>query len=113
MGHWGEAVRQAAGIIDQDSPSAARPKIARLVQAEERGGLIADRVAQALGLARGAPAEEIGLAFRRLLETVAGRKPLVLLLDDLQWAEPALLDLLEGLAGQARVPLLLLCLARP
>ena len=110
-----EAVKQAAGIIDEDSQEAARDKIGRLLQKEERGVLIADRVTQALGLAPGvAPAEEIGWAFRRLFTAIAREKPLVLLFDDLQWAEAALLDLLDHLSGQSRdVQLLLLCLARP
>jgi class 3 adenylate cyclase len=110
-----EAVKQAAGIIDEDSQEAARTKIGRLVLDEERGALIADRVVQALGLAPGvAPAEEIDWAFRRLFQAMARERPLVVLIDDLQWAEAALLDLLEHLVGQASdVQLLLLCLGRP
>ncbi|HYY77928.1 MAG TPA: AAA family ATPase [Actinomycetes bacterium] len=53
-------------------------------------------------------------AVRRLLEALASRRPTVLLVDDLHWAEPDLLDLLEyvhAFAGQAR--LLLVVAARP
>ncbi len=45
------------------------------------------------------------------LDTLA--RPLVLCLDDLQWAEPALLDLVERLAASRSAPILLVCLARP
>ena len=45
---------------------------------------------------------------------LAERRPLVVVLDDLQWAEATFLDLVEHVADLARgVPLLLLCLARP
>ena len=52
-------------------------------------------------------------AFRRLLEVSAGDGPLVVLLEDLHWAAPDLLDLVEYLLGWATGPLLLLCVARP
>ena len=52
-------------------------------------------------------------AFRRLLEVSAGDRPLVVLLEDLHWAAPDLLDLVEYLLGWATGPLLLLCVARP
>ena len=47
-------------------------------------------------------------------ETLAREQPLVLVLDDIQWAEPAFLDLVEYLAGWSRdAPILVCCLARP
>jgi class 3 adenylate cyclase/tetratricopeptide (TPR) repeat protein len=61
-----------------------------------------------------APSEQIAWAFRRLLEETAQEKPLVVLLDDLQWAEGKLLDLVEHVADLSRdAPILLLCMARP
>ena len=54
------------------------------------------------------------LATRALLEQRAAERPLVLLVDDLHWAEPPMLDLVEHIADWSRgVPILLLCLARP
>jgi DNA-binding SARP family transcriptional activator len=59
-------------------------------------------------------AAEIFWATRRLLETLARREPLLVIFDDLHWAEPTFLDLVETLAAQAEdAPMLLLCLARP
>jgi class 3 adenylate cyclase len=54
------------------------------------------------------------LATRALLERHAAERPLVLVVDDLHWAEPPMLDLVEHVADWSRtVPILLLCLARP
>jgi len=57
--------------------------------------------------------EELFLAVRRLLESLAAERMVILLVDDLQWAEPMLLDLLDHVADLSRVgPILLLCAAR-
>ena len=62
---------------------------------------------------RSSPADT-QLATRALLEGVAEAQPLVLVLDDLHWAEAPLLDLVEHLADWAReAPIFLLCIARP
>ena len=51
---------------------------------------------------------------RRLLEELARERPLVVVVEDIHWAEPTFLDLLEYLAGWTHdAPVLLLCLARP
>ena len=52
-------------------------------------------------------------AFRRLLESATGDGPLVVLLEDLHWAAPELLDLVEYLLGWTAGPVLLVCVARP
>jgi tetratricopeptide (TPR) repeat protein len=58
--------------------------------------------------------EETFWRVRKLLEGVAAERPLVVLLDDMHWAEPTFLDLVEHLADLSRdAPILLLCLARP
>ncbi|MGB8875128.1 MAG: protein kinase, partial [Solirubrobacteraceae bacterium] len=57
--------------------------------------------------------EELFLAVRQLLESIAVEQPTILHVDDLQWAEPMLLDLLDHVADVSRVaPLLVLCAAR-
>ncbi len=61
-----------------------------------------------------APADEIAFAVRKLFEARAAQRPLVVLFDDLQWAEPTFLDLIEHVADWSRdAPILLLCLGRP
>ena len=88
--------------------------LARRLADVERGEQIADRVAIAIGAGgRGGPGEEIQWAFRRLLERIAADGPLVVALDDLHWAEPWLLDLVEYLAAFADGPIVLVALARP
>jgi class 3 adenylate cyclase/tetratricopeptide (TPR) repeat protein len=58
--------------------------------------------------------EETRVAFRRLLEARAGERPQVAVIDDLQWAEPTFLDLVEHVADLSRgAPIFLLCIARP
>jgi class 3 adenylate cyclase/tetratricopeptide (TPR) repeat protein len=58
--------------------------------------------------------EEIFWAYRKLFEMVAQERPLVLVLEDIHWAEPTLLDLIEHVVEWTRdAPMLLLCLARP
>ena len=67
-----------------------------------------------LGGSTGATSEEIFWAVRRLFEALARVRPLVVVLDDLQWAEPTFLDLVEHVADLARdAPIVLLCMARP
>ena len=61
-----------------------------------------------------ASSEQTFWSVRRLLEGVARRAPLVLVLEDVHWAEPKLLDLVEYIGAWCRgAPLFVLCLARP
>jgi class 3 adenylate cyclase/tetratricopeptide (TPR) repeat protein len=58
--------------------------------------------------------EETFWAYRKLFEALARERPLVLMLDDIHWAEPALLDLVEHAVEWTReAPILIVCLARP
>ncbi|HUK44438.1 MAG TPA: adenylate/guanylate cyclase domain-containing protein [Gaiellaceae bacterium] len=58
--------------------------------------------------------EEIAWGVRRLLESAARERPLVVLFDDVHWGEPTFFDLIEHVADLSRdAPILLLCLARP
>jgi hypothetical protein len=55
----------------------------------------------------------VGPAVRRLFEALASRRALIMLLEDIHWAEPTFLDLVDYLAREATQRILLLCLARP
>ena len=72
-------------------------------------------MASAIGLSDAiVPTDEVFWGVRRLLETIARRQPLVVVIDDLQWAEPTLLELVEHVADLSRdAPILLLAIARP
>ena len=64
--------------------------------------------------ARAAPTGELFWAVRRFLESLAGSRPVVAVLEDVHWAEPTLLDLVEYLgAWSSDAPVLVLCIAKP
>ncbi len=103
-----DIVREIAG----DDP---HPRLAELLADDERGAVAARLVAGAVGAGDDATSpEETAWAFRRVLEALAAHRPLVVVVDDIHWAEPELLDLLEYLpAFSSGSPILILCLARP
>jgi class 3 adenylate cyclase/tetratricopeptide (TPR) repeat protein len=109
-----ELIRGAAGLTEEHRPDDARRKVESLLAGEDDAPMVAEWIGQMLGLAEvTAEQEEMFWAVRRLLETLARDQALVLVLDDLHWAEPTLLDLVEHLADWARdAPLLVVCLAR-
>jgi class 3 adenylate cyclase/DNA-binding SARP family transcriptional activator len=89
--------------------------IVTAVGSEPDGALIVERIGGAIGTTSDpASTEETFWAIRRLFETLARDRPLVVCLEDVHWAEPTFLDLLEYVAGWSKVaPILLLCVARP
>jgi len=74
-----------------------------------------ERLAQFLGVAGAEAApEETHWAVRKLFEVLADSRPIVGVFEDIHWAEPALLDLIEHVTERsASAPILLLCTARP
>ncbi|MGH3092396.1 MAG: AAA family ATPase [Gaiellaceae bacterium] len=102
-----------AEIVRQVGGEDARARLAGLVGGTD-GELVGERVAGAVGLAETTSrTEEIFWAVRRLFESLARDGPLVVVLDDVHWAESTLLDLVEYVLAFARAPLLLVCAARP
>ena len=105
-------------VAQAGAPEGTRQELEALLDGEADAARVAEWLAGALGPGeRDGPgtlaAPEIFWATRRLLETLARRRPLVVVLEDLHWAEPTFLDLAEAVATQARQGLLLVCLARP
>jgi class 3 adenylate cyclase/tetratricopeptide (TPR) repeat protein len=114
--YWplGEVVRTLAGITDEDDSATARSRIEATLKDEADAATIAERLSAAIGLgeARGTP-EETAWAARRFLEVLAAGQPLVVVIDDLQWAEPAMLDMVDHIATWTLdAPILLIGLAR-
>jgi class 3 adenylate cyclase/tetratricopeptide (TPR) repeat protein len=108
-------ILMAAGVeVAPDSPERARGQLLTLLIGEAHADLIAERIVQLVGLGSGvAQTDELFWGFRRLLEALARRRPLVVVFDDLHWAEPTLLDLIEHVVGWSRdAPILVLCGAR-
>ena len=111
-----EVVRDLAAEAGSGAPAEVRDALAAHLAGDPKAALVADVLAQAVGLGDtgGYPAEKIRWAARRLFELLAERRPVVVVLDDLQWAEATFLDLIEHVADLARdAPVLLLCLTRP
>ncbi len=110
-----EMVREACGITGTDSRSAARSKIGAALSGADEAELIADRVAAVSGFTEtSAGMQETFWAIRRFLESMQRDEPIVVMFDDVQWAEPTFLDLVEYLSGWTReARMLLLCLGRP
>ena len=120
-GAFGHHVKQIAHVFDSDGLEEANEKLRTtlvdLVGSEEEGAEHARHLALLLGLGDDGTVsdrETLFFSARVLLETVASREPIVLLFEDIHWADPSLLDLLETLAGRLHdVPILLLALTRP
>jgi class 3 adenylate cyclase len=115
-----EMVRRSAGIAESDAVEMAHRSLARrLLQlgpdADERGWL-EPRLLVLLEPREdhGFERDELFAAWRRFFELEAEEAPVVLLFEDLQWADPGLLDFIEYVADWSRHrPILLLTLARP
>ena len=110
-----QLIREAAGLGDDTDAEIVTTRVGALVVDDEpdRDRLV-DILAGLVGAASARSVEETFWAIRRLVTSIASTQPMVIVIDDIQWAEPLLLDLLEHLAEWVQdVPLLLLCLARP
>jgi class 3 adenylate cyclase/tetratricopeptide (TPR) repeat protein len=106
-----EILRSAARIRDEDSADQAQARLARLLPDDPAA---ATHLGRLLGLIEGvSTSAEIAFAVRTLLVGLASRQPLLLLIDDIQWAEHALLDLILDLPRSIEAPVFVLCLARP
>jgi len=109
-----EALRQLLGVEASASPEAVRESTrAQIPGDESERARIAGGIAALLTGSPAAP-EETFFVVRRLLAGLAASRPVVFIVDDLQWAEPLLLDLVEHLVQWGSgVPLLVLAAARP
>jgi class 3 adenylate cyclase/tetratricopeptide (TPR) repeat protein len=113
----GEIVKAEAGILESDSSETAAAKLDAAIPPEEPDRQwLARRLAPLVGAESAPPAErqELFTAWRRFLEGLAAFRTTVLVVEDLHWADEALLAFLEYLAEWSEgVPLLIVCAARP
>ena len=85
-----------------------------IIQALTSVGDRARSIVERLDSGGAATREELFWEVRRLLESLARDRPVILHVDDLQWAESMLLDLLDHIVDLSRdAPILVLCTARP
>jgi class 3 adenylate cyclase/DNA-binding transcriptional ArsR family regulator len=117
----GEMVKAQAGILESDEPQEVARKleetVAQHVEEAERSW-VEGRLRPLVGLGgdkeTGGSREESFSAWRRFLESLAERRPLVLVFEDLHWAGDELLDFVDELPEWVEdAPLLVLCTARP
>jgi class 3 adenylate cyclase/tetratricopeptide (TPR) repeat protein len=109
-----EAVQTAAGIERTDDVAAARSGLAALLEGAEQRDRIGALVAGLLGWDEPGATEDAFWAVRKLFEHLARDEPLVLVFDDIHWAQPTFLDLVEHLADWTReAAMLVVCVARP
>ena len=116
----GEIVKAHAGILESDDSATAEEKLDSMVEGlaedEAEREWLTRHTRPLVGLegAERAEREEAFAAWRRLLEAAAEQRPLVLVFEDLHWADDGLLDFVDHLADWATtVPLLIVCTARP
>jgi predicted ATPase/class 3 adenylate cyclase len=110
-----EVVKNAAGITDEDSGDQAVGKIATLLTGAEDARSVAELVGRAIGLSTNpGTAQETFWSVRKLFENLARDRPLIVVFDDIHWAERTFLDLVEDVAEWVEeAPVLVVCTARP
>ncbi len=110
-----EVLGMAAGIVDSDLSAEGVQKLVDLMGDAEDGSLVAARLASAIGLSSDpVRQEEVFWAVRRVLAELASRGTLIVVIEDIQWAEPTFLELVDQIVDHGEgVPLLILCPARP
>jgi class 3 adenylate cyclase len=117
IGFWplAEIVKQQLEIAETDGEDQARVRLAVAVEGMQDAPWLGVRLAPLVGLAaEPGQREEVFTAWQRFFDEVAARTPLVLVIEDLHWADPAMLAFVQHLVEWSTgVPILLACTARP
>ncbi|HXV34027.1 MAG TPA: BTAD domain-containing putative transcriptional regulator [Gaiellaceae bacterium] len=124
-----EMLKAEAGVLDTDPAGEASAKIAQLVESAVDPELAGEESSTAAALAStlGLPTPDGALgsldprelyrrlveAWRALLASLGRRAPVVAVIEDLHWADPTMLDVLDELAVRLDGPIVFLCTARP
>jgi predicted ATPase/class 3 adenylate cyclase len=121
----GEMVKAQAGVLETDTEAEAADKlvaaVGRLLPDETEARWVTSHVRPLAGLSRGGDGggaidrrDEAFAAWRRFFEALAEQRPLVLVFEDLHWADDGLLDFVDQMADRlADIPILLVVTARP
>jgi predicted ATPase len=122
VGYWAlaEMIRARAGITEEEDPVDARAKlaatVAKFVPDERDRRLVEPRLAHVLGLEQRVAPDRADLfsGWRLFFERMADADPVILVFEDLQWADTGLLDFIDYLIEwSADFPIFILALARP
>ncbi|HEV8603496.1 MAG TPA: AAA family ATPase [Gaiellaceae bacterium] len=118
-----EMVKAQSGILETDSEEEAGQKlragVAEALPEAADATWVEGHLRPLIGLAEDTQAHggrqaEAYAAWRRFFEGLAEQRPLVLIFEDLHWADESLLDFIDHLVDWATgVPLLVVCTARP
>jgi class 3 adenylate cyclase/tetratricopeptide (TPR) repeat protein len=115
-----EMIRMRCGIAEEEDQASARAKlgiqIERWIPDAEQRSWVGRALAHLIGTESGPPpgADELYAAWRAFFESMAGHHPVVLVFEDLQWADSALLGFIDHLLDWSRnVPMLIVGLSRP
>jgi predicted ATPase/class 3 adenylate cyclase len=117
-GGFAQMIRSLAGILETDPPDRAREKLGRRVEALIEVGNPQSALAHVsllAGFTEDAVDERsvLFISARDLVESVAREQATLFVFEDVHWADPSLLDLIEWVAGHVReVPAMFLTLAR-
>ena len=117
----GEIVKGQAGIRDSDSPDEAAEKLSTALEALTNDAADRDWLSMQLSPLVGAGSEtqvgdrsEAFAAWRRFLEDLADVQPLVMVIEDLHWADDALIEFLKDLlVWSVDAPIMVICTTRP
>jgi tetratricopeptide (TPR) repeat protein len=113
-----EIVKAQAGVLETDSTDVVADKLRQAVAGFDDEQWLVAHLRPLLGLETtelgGTPRTESFAAWRRFFEALAERTLLVLVFEDLQWADDGVLDFIDHLVEWASgVPILVVCTARP
>jgi class 3 adenylate cyclase/tetratricopeptide (TPR) repeat protein len=124
-----EILKSCAGVLDTDPPDLTLEKVQKLGEELFTEDLAADPARATAALAYTVGVEDPVISFRELspravrfethaawrsfFSALSARQPLVIVIEDIHWADPAMLDMLEDLADRAEGPVLLICPSRP
>jgi class 3 adenylate cyclase/tetratricopeptide (TPR) repeat protein len=119
----GEIVKAQAGVVEQDPPEDVRTKmhdaVSRVLADSDDANWVESHLLALVGLSGasdlgGDRRGEAFAAWRRFLEALAERRPLVLVFEDLHWADESMLDFVDELVDWVTdVPLLVVATSRP
>jgi tetratricopeptide (TPR) repeat protein len=118
----GEMVKAQAGILESDRADEAarklREEVRELLPNEAEAGWVERHLRPLVGVARDPASgterdDQAFAAWRRFLEALAERGPVVLVFEDLQWADDGLLDFVDELLDWLQGPMLVVCASRP
>ena len=118
FGAIADIVKADARVHDDDAPATTRQKLRQRIAelaipaADVPALQGALEAVLAVGEPRDHPREELFEAWRRYLSALAAADPLVVVIEDIHWADDGSLAFIEFLARWAEGPLLVLCLAR-